>query len=95
MASPLQRPLFKAVGLSPTRSRRCFSQFQPLQARDSTNGTQQFTRPPRQAEKSFKVMQKEMAQIPHDVGLLESNFTSLYLLIHSPGANDLQMKAHS
>ncbi|KAH8782340.1 MBA1-like protein-domain-containing protein [Hyaloscypha sp. PMI_1271] len=71
MAHCLRRPLFSAVGLSPSFSRRCFSQLPALRAGPKAP---QPSRPRQQADRSIRVLSKGMQAVPSDIGLLDMTF---------------------
>ena len=76
MAHCLRRPLFSAVRLSPSFSRRCFSQLPALRAGPQAP---QPSRPRQQADRSIKVLSKGMQAVPSDIGLLDSISPSKHL----------------
>lgn len=72
MAQPLRRPLFSAVRFSSSFQQRCFSQ-QPSRLNLSTKPVVQ--RPRQTPDKSIRVMAKEQAMIPSDLGILDGSHT--------------------
>jgi len=83
MAHCLRRPLFSAVGLSPSFSRRCFSQLPALRAGPKAP---QPSRPRQQADRSIRVLSKGMQAVPSDIGLLDSisPFPRLSMIVANP-----------
>ncbi|CZR64114.1 uncharacterized protein PAC_14011 [Phialocephala subalpina] len=67
----LRRAVYSPGCLSSPLSRRCFSHYSPLRAAPKQP---QPARPTQAAERSMKVVQKELAQIPSDLGILEGTF---------------------
>ncbi|KAF8849708.1 hypothetical protein BDZ45DRAFT_634016 [Acephala macrosclerotiorum] len=67
----LRRAVYSPRCLSSPLSRRCFSHYSPLYAAPKQP---QVARPTQQAERSMRVVQKELAQIPSDLGILEGTF---------------------